>query len=298
MADLSTTDDHLAPPGPTSPTADLLSQVAKLEEEDRTAAARLRTRLTLWAALRAAAKNPDDPFRVESCLQELHAAGYSDSEPFRTLCDGIALRCRDYLLGYDDRLRRACVARGLAVSGRFPSFVVGPLVAVEIDETRRRAAVGGRELRQSIGAGPVAEAAWAEDRRLFGRPFDPDGFIDLLYRAYRLALADAGDGGRTGADARLPDVHRFAALLRQPGRALRAAENRHFVAYPPDEFAADLGKLLACGRLATRDGCHARLGFVRQTGRGLDVYNPASRSVQNFGLLAFVPAGEEKTHGK
>jgi hypothetical protein len=269
----------------------LLSTIQKLAEDDRDNAAKLRRRQKLWKQLETGIKSGANPPQLLACVRELERAGIADAEAFRAIQQTITQQCRDYFLTYGERFRQACTEMGLEVEGRFPSFVVKGVLRVEVDEERLRATAGSRTLTQDVAVEPVAKVTGEEAKRLFDRPFDAEKFVGQLCQAYRHALTAQSKDWQLGGDVPLLDVHRFMVLLRQPDRAVRGTDGKHFASYPPDEFAVDLGKLLAVGNPLTPDGYHAHLGFVRDARRALFIFNPATKTGQNYGLIAFRQQG-------
>jgi hypothetical protein len=270
---------------------ELLKMIRDIAASDKEEVAKLCWRQKLWAQLETSVKNGVEPPLLQALVSELARTGASES--LHDIQQYVSRQCHDYFLTYGERFRQACVEMGLEVEGRFPSFVVNGVLRVEVDEERLRATVGSRTLTQDITVETVAKVAGEEAKRLFNRPFDARKFVEQLRQAYRHALTEQGKDWRLGGDVSLLAVHRFMVLLRQPDRAVRGTDGKYFVPYPPDEFAVDLGKLLAAGNPPASDGYRAHLGFVRDARRALFVFNPATKTGQNYGLIAFQRQKEE-----
>ncbi len=271
--------------------SELLEAIRRLASSERGEITRLRRRQQLWAQLETSIRDGTNPFVPLALIRELERTGKSE-----LLCEieqAIVQQCRDYLLDYGERFRQACTKLGLKVEGRLPSFLVNGVLRVEVDEERLQVTVGSRTLTPNISVEAVAEAASKEAKRLFNRPFDAEKFVAQLQQAYRHVLTEQGKDWRYGSDVSLLDVHRFMVLLRQPNRAVRGMDEKHFKPYPLDEFAVDLGKLLAAGNPPAPDGSRAHLGFVRDVRRALFVFNPAIGAGQHYGLIAFRKPGGE-----
>jgi hypothetical protein len=188
-------------------------------------------------------------------------------------------------------LREALQADGCTVEGRFPEYWVNKVIKVDIDERRRRARIGTRfhatTLQDDISVAAVAEAVRKEVQRLFQRPFDAHGFLQTLWDAYLLALTHEKKTQRVGEHANIFTVHKFAVLLKQKDDAFTDASGKKFAPYLPDEFAVDIGKLLAEGVTQTQQGYQLHLVPVRNPKEALFIVNLKTGIGQNYGLVTF-----------
>ena len=160
-------------------------------------------------------------------------------------------KAEEQILHYGTLLREALQRDGCTVEGRFPEYLVNKVIKVEIDEQRRRARIRTRfhaiTLQDDISVAAVADAVRKEVQRLFQRPFDAHEFLQVLWEAYLLALMHEKKAQRIGEYANIFTVHKFVVWLKQKDSVFVDAEGKKFVPYLPDEFAVDIGKLLAEG---------------------------------------------------
>jgi hypothetical protein len=232
----------------------------------------------------------DRPFALLAELEALRRAETLSPELSDRLYDWARRLAREHLTRYGSLLREALRDTGLRVEGQFPEFRVERILEIRVDAEARRAFVGTRFHWKSwagdISAPTVAEIARREINRLFGRPFSGQEFITQLHRAYTLALVEETGRLAPAEPVGIFTVHSFMVWLRQP-RSLFGGAAVGFESDLPDQFAVDLGRLLAEGPNRTPEGQHLRLHPVRNPREALLVVNFATGTGQNYGLLSF-----------
>ncbi len=202
---------------------------------------------------------------------------------------------------YTELLRRELPAP-IRLEGRLnEGYRVNHVIRVRIDDQRRIATIETASNRQrlvgDISPKRVAATIQQEYRRLFDRPFEPAQFIEELFLAYRQALVAEGTARSIGSPVSLFTVHRFVVFLRQPPKLFQAGDRTQFVPYPLDEFAVDLGKLLASGCIRF-DRHYLKLHPVRDAKQALHIVNFESAHGQNYGQLSFEPVGGRGVGGE
>lgn len=231
------------------------------------------------------------PFAILSLLEHLRSFHSPYVQELRPLEEELKQKAEEQTLHYGDLLKQALASEGCTVEGRFPQYRINQIVEVVIEERKRRARVGTRfravMIREDISVAAVAEAVRKQLQRLFQRPFQAEGFLQTLWKAYLLALAFEKEALRIGDYANIFTVHKFIVWLKQKDVAFFDAEGKKFVPYLPDEFAVDLGRLLEKGVTQTEQGYCLHLTPVRNPKEALFVVNFKTKTGQNYGLLQF-----------
>ena len=230
------------------------------------------------------------PFALLGELSALADSAPADSEFLTSLRSWVENLAREHVAHYTELLRKALPA-DVTIEGRLSiGYRIGYVIHVRVDERKNQVKVETasrqRTISGDISAETVAATVREELDRLFGRPLDPAVFCRQLFEAYRLALAFEGKPGRIGEPVDLRSVHRFLVLEQQNRKALEAGEPDQFRPYPLDEFAVDLGRLLASGQPFV-DSYRLRLHPVRDARNALFIVNFSSGTGQNYGLLSF-----------
>ena len=231
------------------------------------------------------------PFPLISLIDQLRKLNSPSVYELEQLEVVLRQKAEEQILHYGALLREALQADGCTVEGRFPEYRVNKVIEVVIDERRRRARIGTRfhaiTLQDDISVAAVADAVRKEVQRLFQRPFDACEFLQTLWDAYLLALTREKKTQRIGEYANIFTVHRFVVWLKQRDAAFADASGKKFVPYLPDEFAVDIGKLLAEGVTQTQQGYRLHLVPVRNPKEALFIVNFRTGIGQNYGLLTF-----------
>jgi hypothetical protein len=250
------------------------------QNHDGIEAALARTEADADAAARAAASVAKEIKRAKSAanhgtlrdLQKSIAAAEQMADALRdavrTLRTGWQFDEREYLESgaYTQELIETARERGVRLFEQderilsYPSVarVLAGDAAIEIDKKRER------RIRPSVVAEHLRALQQKQPR------FKAEQFLESLYRAYRLALAEKGR--EEGATVRLLDLYQILTVL--PGQARE---------YSKQEFARDLYLLEQSGVEETREGLHVRF--------------PAATGTKTSGTLSTVTReGELKTY--
>jgi len=231
------------------------------------------------------------PFAVLSLIEQLRNLQSPNVQELSELERALKDKAHEQINHYRDLLAQALKDDGCTVEGHFPEYQVNKIIRVQLDEQRYQAKIGTRfhteTVRDDISVVTVAEAVRKEVKRLFGRPFNAKEFLQTLWQAYLLALTIEGKPQRAGEYVRIWSVHKFMVMLKQKDAAFTDPMGKKFEPYPPDEFAVDIGKLLAEGIEQTTQGYYLHLTPVRNPKEALFIVNWATGVGQNYGLLSF-----------
>lgn len=266
--------------------------VERAIERCRKLEAQVRKERKVWETLQKRLTNAERrPFAVLSLIEQLRNLQSPNVQELSELERVLKDKANEQINHYRDLLTQALKDDGCTVEGRFPEYQVNKVIKVQIDERRRQARIGTRfhteTVRDDISVVTVAEAVRKEVKRLFGRPFEAKEFLQTLWQAYLLALTSEGKSQRIGEYVRIWSVHKFAVMLKQKDAAFTDPAGKKFTPYLPDEFAVDIGKLLAEGVTQTPQGYRLHLTPVRNPKEALFIVNWATGVGQNYGLLSF-----------
>ncbi len=251
----------------------------------------------IWEALQKRLPEAEHhPFPLLSLIDQLRKLNSPSVQELEQLETMLRQKAEEQILHYGALLREMLQENGCTVEGRFPEYRVNKVIEVVIDERRRRARIGTRfhaiTLQDDISVAAVADAVRQQSRRLFQRTLDAQKFLQTLWDAYLLALTHEKKAHRIGEYANIFTVHRFVVWLRQKDAAFADASGKKFVPYLPDEFAVDIGKLLAEGVTQTQQGYRLHLVPVRNPKEALFIVNLETGKGQNYGLISFVQVKE------
>lgn len=267
----------------------LIEQAIKRCQETE---AQARKERKVWEELRKWLVDVDQhPFVVISLIERLRKLQSSSVKEIAELEKEVKEKVNEQINNYHDLLIQALKDDGCTVEGRFPEYRINKIIEVRVDEHRFRARIGTRFhsiiISGDISVATVAEAIHKEIQRLFNRPLDAQAFIKILWKAYLFALTDEGKPQQIGEYVRIWSVHKFTVMLRQKDVAFFDPTGKKFEPYLPDEFAVDIGKLLAGGVTQTSQNYQLHLVPVRNPKEALFIVNWATNTGQNYGLLSF-----------
>lgn len=267
----------------------LIEQVIKRCQEME---AKVRKERKVWEELKKRLVDANQrPFAVISLIEQLRKLQSPNVQDIAELEKEVKEKADEQIKHYRDLLAQALKEDGCTVEGRFPEYQVNKIIRVQLDEQRYQAKIGTRfhteTVRDDISVVTVAEAVRKEVKRLFGRPFNAKEFLQTLWQAYLLALTSEGKPQRAGEHVRIWSVHKFTVMLKQKDATFTDPMGKKFEPYLPDEFAVDIGKLLAEGIEQTTQGYYLHLTPVRNPKEALFIVNWATGVGQNYGLLSF-----------
>lgn len=263
------------------------SAVKECKETERKA----REERELWEHLRKMLPEAEQrPFALLNLTEKLRNLNERCTDQLYNLEQHFVAIGQEQISRYRNLLEQALAQDGYTVEGSFrEGYRVNKVVEIIIDEPRRRARIGTRFHSISvddISCATVAEAVRQEMQRLFSRPLESD-FINTLFKAYTIALADEGKPCEIGQLVSILNLHRFVVFLRQKESIFRTSAKDRFEPYLPDEFAVDIGRLLEQGATTTENGYSLHLTPGRNPKESLFIVNFASRTGQNYSFVSF-----------
>lgn len=269
-----------------------INTVGQIIKRCQEAKAQISKECKIWETLQKQISDAEArPFYILSLLDQLRSLNspyVQELEPLETV---IREKASEQIHHYGDLLKQALAPDAYEVEGRFPDYRICHFIEVHIDEQRHQARIRTPSyvapLVRDISVDTVAEAVRKEARRLFGRPWASDKFLQMLYHAYRLALVEEDPPQPVGSLVRIWAVHRFVVWMQQKDDLFKLGKT--FQPYPPDEFAVDIGRLLAEGVLCTPRGYSLHLSPVRDPREALFIVNFKTGIGQNYGFLSFRP---------
>jgi len=150
---------------------------------------------------------------------------------------------------------------GLPLDNDFPRLRLLKGIELEVSFTEKRTLLNGRPLK-TVDPQRLIRAVLALKRRLYDRPFEPQGFIDGLFAVYK-KVNDAAGGG-VGNSAPIQTMYLEYTLSLQPRSFLQDMAKNKFREYDADQFAVDFWRYFTSEVAATSDGHVLRLSPGRQ----------------------------------
>lgn len=140
---------------------------------------------------------------------------------------------------------------GLPLENDFPRLRLLKGIELEVVFTEKRTLLNGKVLK-TVDPQRIMRAVMALKRRLYDRPFDPQGFIDGLFAAYQ-KVNQAADRG-VGATAPIQAVYLEYVLSLQPRGFFQDFAKNKFREYDADQFAVDFWRYFSSDVSATSQG--------------------------------------------
>lgn len=140
---------------------------------------------------------------------------------------------------------------GLPLENDFPRLRLLKGIELEVRFTEKCTLLNGKTLK-TVDPQRIMRAVLALKRRLYDRPFDPQGFIDGLFAAYQKVTQAAGRGD--GAMAPVQAVYLDYVLSLQPRGFFQDFAKNKFREYDADQFAVDFWRYFSSDVSATSQG--------------------------------------------
>ncbi len=277
---------------PDDPLASLHSGLSELLRPYRSEWKR-RERLSkfLEQCIRAAKK--DDFFQLSALLTEKRAADI-EADPafagiaplFHELRTHSEQRIDAYRTDFIGDLLALAQEANIPLTIDFPRFSSKPGIAGEFGFADRITTLSGKKLK-FIAPKRIITALQRLDRRLYGRTFQPQAFIDGLFSTYNTMLEEGGNA--VGESLPIRAVYLRHVLTMQSAAFFQDMEKRRFRGYPLDEFSVDLWRFYQSNISHTTQGRVLRL----RPGRGQSLWlldsTGEKRQIAN---IAFLEADE------
>src|SRR5262252_5559859 len=132
----------------------------------------------------------DDFFALYELLQsracsevEAEAGCEEARDIFNGLRDDVTRKVERSQLSFQEDFTRLVQEAGLPVENNFPRLRLLHGIELEVEFAQKRTLLNGKPLK-TVDPQRIMRAVLALKRRLYDRPFEPQGFIDGLYKAY------------------------------------------------------------------------------------------------------------------
>ena len=145
---------------------------------------------------------------------------------------------------------------GLPLENNFPRLQVLKGIDLEVSFAEKRTVLNGKPLN-TVDPQRLLRAVLALKRRLYDRPFEPQGFIDGLCAVYQKVNQEAGRGA--GEPAPMQTVYLEYTLSLQPRGFFQDMAKGKFREYDADQFAVDFWRYFNSDVSCTSEGEILRL---------------------------------------
>jgi hypothetical protein len=200
----------------------------------------------------------DDFFQLYDLLHSRMAAeveaepGYvAAREVFERLRQDATRKVERYQLHFQEDFTRLVHEAGLPLENDFPRLRVLKGIELEVVFAEKHTLLNGKPLK-TVDPQRLMRAVMALKRRLYDRPFEPQGFIDGLFAAYQKVNQVAGRG--VGAMAPIQAVYLEYVLSLQPRSFFQDFAKGKFREYDADQFAVDFWRYFSSDVSATSQG--------------------------------------------
>jgi hypothetical protein len=200
----------------------------------------------------------DDFFQLYDLLHSRMAAeveaepGYvAAREVFERLRQDATRKVERYQLHFQEDFTRLVHEAGLLLENDFPRLRLLKGIELEVVFAQKRTLLNGKTLK-TVDPQRLMRAVMALKRRLYDRPFEPQGFIDGLFAAYQKVNQAAGRG--VGAMAPIQAVYLEYVLSLQPRTFFQDFAKSKFREYDADQFAVDFWRYFSSDVSATSQG--------------------------------------------
>lgn len=185
--------------------------------------------------------------------------GYEEaSEVFAHLRADATRKVEHSQLNFLEDFSRLVQEAGLPLDNDFPRLRLLKGIELEVNFPEKRTLLNGRPLK-TVDPQRLIRAVLALKRRLYDRPFEPQGFIDGLYTVYQKVT------NRRDADqAPIQTMYLEYTLSLQPRGFFQDMAKNKFREYDADQFAVDFWRYFTSEVAATSDGRVLRLSPGRQ----------------------------------
>lgn len=213
------------------------------------------------ACIRSAGR--DDFFTLYELLQsricvdvEAEAGCEEARDIFARLREDAAHKVERSQLSFREDFAKLAEEAGLPVSDDFPRLRLLQGIELEVEFGQKRTMINGRPFK-TVDPQRLMRLVLTLKRRLYDRPFDPQGFIDGLYQVYDKVRQAAGEP--EAAAAPIQTMYLEYTLSLQPRTFFQDMAKGKFREYDADQFAVDFWRYFCSDVAATSDGQVLRL---------------------------------------
>ena len=209
----------------------------------------------------------DDFFQLYELLNSRAAAdveneaGYEGArEVFARLREDTTKKVERYQVQFLQDFSQLVQDAGLPLENDFPRLRLLKGIELEVKFQEKQTELNGKVLK-TVDPERIMRAVTQLKRRLYDRPFDPQGFIDGLFAAYK--KVNQIEGRKVGEPAPTQTVYLEYTLSLQPRSFFQDMAKGRFREYDADQFAVDCWRYFSSDVSATSDGYVLRLGSGR-----------------------------------
>ena len=209
----------------------------------------------------------DDFFQLYDLLNSRAAteveneAGYEGArEVFARLREDASKKVERYQVQFLEDFSKLVQEAGLPLENDFPRLRVLKGIDLEVKFQEKQIEINGKVLK-TVDPERIVRAVTQLKRRLYDRPFDPQGFIDGLFAAYK--KVNQVEGRRIGDPAPTQAVYLEYTLSLQPRSFFQDMAKGRFREYDADQFAVDCWRYFSSDVSSTSDGYVLRLSSGR-----------------------------------
>jgi hypothetical protein len=172
---------------------------------------------------------------------------------FNSLRDDATRKVERSQLSFQEDFSRLAQEAGLPVENDFPRLRLLQGIELEVEFTQKRTLINGKPLK-TVDPQRIIRAVLALKRRLYDRPFEPQGFIDGLYTVYHKVTH-----GADGDAAPIQTMYIEYTMSLQARSFFQDMARGKFREYDADQFAVDFWRYFTSDVSATSDGRALRL---------------------------------------
>ena len=209
----------------------------------------------------------DDFFQLYDLLNSRAAtdveneAGYEGArEVFARLRADATKKVERYQVQFLEDFTKLVQDTGLPLENNFPRLRLLKGIDLEVKFQEKQTELNGKVLK-TVDPERIMRAVMQLKRRLYDRPFDPQGFIDGLFAAYK--KVNQVEGRRIGDPAPTQTVYLEYTLSLQPRSFFQDMAKGRFREYDADQFAVDCWRYFSSDVSSTSDGYVLRLAGGR-----------------------------------
>ena len=202
----------------------------------------------------------DDFFELYELLQSRACSEMEDEagceearDIFHGLRDDATRKVERSQLSFQEDFTRLAQEAGLPVANDFPRLRLLQGIELEVEFTQKRTLINGKPFK-TVDPQRILRAVLALKRRLYDRPFEPQGFIDGLYKVYHKVT-----NGAEGDAAPIQTMYIEYTMSLQARSFFQDMARGKFREYDADQFAVDFWRYFTSDVSATSEGHVLRL---------------------------------------
>ena len=185
-------------------------------------------------------------------------------------------------LSFQEDFARLAQEAGLPLENDFPRLRLLQGIELEVEFAQKQTLLNGRPLK-TVDPQRIMRAVLALKRRLYERPFEPQGFIDGLFNVYHKVIRSTGAGGADAAP--IQPVYMEYTLSLQTRSFFQDMAKGKFREYDADQFAVDFWRYFTSEVSTTSDGHRLRLNPGRNNAMWLLDTNGERRRITSLSFL-------------